>query len=343
MKKIISAYLLTVFISLNPCFAFSELYYFKNIKTSEVEPLVKNSFDLYGYAIKKENPYYAVNELGNDYAIVILQQSGDNMFYYYQADKGNKPNKSLLKAIKRKNIIYEQSFNTGIIGVYDEIAQSLKANDGSPIQYSFSEESEVISRQQARNSYDNQRLYSGYVAQVSAGTKFNVYLQNAINTATASEGDTVTAVVQDGLMYKNDVIIPQGSLVYGTLTKARNATYASINGRVVIKFNKVVTPENQVYDITAETIDFTVSNEGKVGKSVKSAATTAVVGAALGLLFGLLSDNGHAGRSAAIGAGIGAGSSLVYSAAEKGVDAEIPSFTELELTLTSPLSVNISR
>ena len=86
-----------------------------------------------------------------------------------------------------------------------------------------------------------------------------------------------------------------------------------------------------------------VSNEGKVTESVKSAATSAVVGALVGLLFGMMSDNSHAGRSAAIGAGVGAGSALVYSAAEKGVDAEIPSYTELELKLTSPLTVNVTK
>lgn len=344
MKKIIASLILLFFTATNSCYAFSELYYFKNIKTSEVEPLVKNSFGLYDYKVKKENPYYAVNELGGDYAIVILQQSGDNMFYYYQAEKGNKPNKALLREIKRKNIVCEQSFNTGIIGVYDEIAEGLKANEGNPIQYSFKDEETVtIQPQQKKAYYDDQKLYSGYVAQVAAGTKFNVYLQNAINTATASEGDTVVAVVQDGLMYNNTVVIPQGSLVYGTLTKARNATYGSLNGRIVIDFNKIITPENKIYDISAETIDFSVSNEGKGKETVKNAASTAAVGAILGLLFGLLADNGHAGRSAAIGAGIGAGSSLVYSAAEKGVDAEIPSFTELEVTLKGPLNVSVSR
>ena len=61
----------------------------------------------------------------------------------------------------------------------------------------------------------------------------------------------------------------------------------------------------------------------------------------VGLLVGALSGGEHIGRSVAIGAGVGAGSSAVYSTAEKGVDAEIPSFTELEITLTQPLSVTV--
>ena len=48
------------------------------------------------------------------------------------------------------------------------------------------------------------------------------------------------------------------------------------------------------------------------------------------------------GTAAAIGAGVGAGTGLAGSAIERGVDAEIPSFTEMEITLTKPISVNVN-
>ena len=345
MKRLIALLILLFFMSTNSCLALSELYYFKNIKTSEVEPLVNSSLSTNGYKIVKENPYYAVMESNNDHAIIVLQQSGDNMFYYYQTDKGIKPHKALLKEIKRRNIVCEQSFNKSIISVYDEIAETLKTNQGNEIRYSFKDEqvNNTTASGNTQQTQIQQNKFSGYIAQLSAGTKFNVYLQNAINTASASEGDTIVAVVQDGLMYGNDVIIPQGSLVYGTLKKARSATYGSRSGRVVIVFDKIVTPENQTYLISAEEIDFSVSNEGKLGESAKSAATSAAIGALLGLLFGALAGTDHIGRSVAIGAGVGAGASAISSVAEKGVDAEIPSFTEIELTLTSPLNVSVSR
>ena len=341
MKKILAALILLFFITTNSCYAFSELYYFKNIKTSDVEPLVSDSINYYGFRILKQNPFYAVSD-NNDTAIVILQQSGNNMFYYYRADKNTRINKSVLKEIKKRNIICEQSFNTNLIGIYDEIADSLLNTGGNPIQYTFDEPKNNITQTKVPKQ-ENNSFYGGYITQIASGTKFNVYLQNAINTATASQGDSVIAVVQDGINYGNTVIIPQGSLVYGTLKKARSAKYGSISGRIVIDFNKIVTPDNHVYNISTENIDFAVANEGKVAESAKNAASTAAVGAIVGLLVGLLSDNGHVGRSAAIGAGIGAGSSLVYSVAEKGADAEIPSFTELELTLKEPIKVNVTK
>ena len=142
-------------------------------------------------------------------------------------------------------------------------------------------------------------------------------------------------------MYNGQEVAPQGSLVYGSLSKARPATYGSRNGRVIINFNQLVTPDNRVYNISTEEIDFTVSNEGKIGESVKSAAGAALAGALVGLLFGALSGSDHIGRNVAIGAGVGAGASAISSTAERGVDAEIPSFTEIEITLTQPLSVTV--
>ena len=342
MKKFIAFTVLFFFTVTNSCYAFSELYYFKNIKTADVEPVVSSSFIEHNYEIQKSNPYYAVSKSNGSYAVVILQQSGGNMFYYFKSEKNSKVNKSVINEIKKQNIICEQSFNNNLIEIYDEIADTLIQNSGNPIQYSFDDTTPIVSQKKNEPKVDN-NIYTGYIAQISAGTKFNVYLQDAINTATASQGDTVVAVVQDGISYNGNIVIPQGSLVYGVLKKARSATYGSMNGKIIIDFNRIVTPENYNYNISVEKIDFVVANEGKLAESAKNAAASAAVGAVVGLLFGLLSSNSHAGRSAAIGAGVGAGSSLIFSAAGKGVDAEIPSFTELELTLKSPLNVSVSR
>lgn len=339
MKKLLALVLSIFFVCTNSCYAFSELYYFKNIKTADVEPCVSSSLLNYGFSIIKENPFYAVS--GEDYAVVILQQSGDNMFYYYQADKNTKVNKAVLKEMKKRNIVVEQSFNTGIIEIYDNLAKELVFNSGAQKRYTFEDEPVIQPQVQPQKQVQKQQTYSGYVTQISAGTKVNAYLQNAINTASAVKGDQIIAVISDTITYNGQAVIPQGSLVYGMLSKARSATYGSRNGRVVINFNQIVTPENKVYNISAEEIDFTVSNEGKVTSAAKNVVTHAAVGAVVGMLIALITDN-NVGKGAAIGAGVGGGSSLVYSTAEKGVDAEIPSFTELEITLTKPFNVSIS-
>lgn len=343
MKKIIALLLTFFFTATSNCYAFSALYYVKNIQTKDMEPIVKNGFDVNNYRLLKQNPYYGISQSSDEKVIVIIQQSGGNMFYYYNSDDDIKINKTIQKELKRCGLVVEQSFNTSLIDIYDNLAKEVTSTTETLKTYNFEEPSPAFEPPGQQGTEQNTQLsvYKGYVAQLASGTKIQAYLQNAINTATAAKGDQIVAVLTNPLTYNGLEVFPQGSLVYGTLSKARAASYGSRNGRVVINFNQLVTPDNKTYNIATEAIDFTVSNEGKVSESIKSAAGAAVAGALVGLLFGALSGSDHIGRSVAIGAGVGAGSSVVYSTAERGVDAEIPSFTEIEITLTQPLGVSV--
>ena len=214
----------------------------------------------------------------------------------------------------------------------------------SPNRYTFEDPQPVYTNQYDYNVQQletNQNSLKGSVAQIASGTTLNVYLQTAINTSTANKGDQIIAVLMKDLTYNGNVVFPQGSLIYGTLTKAVHASYGSRNGKVTINFNQIVTPENKTYNISTEKIDFNVSNDGKVTSVVSNAAVGALVGALGGLVYAALSG-GDLGTAAAIGAGVGAGGALVGSTVEKGVDAEIPSFTEMDITLTRPINVTIS-
>ena len=272
---------------------------------------------------------------------MILQQSGSNMFYYYQSVNNSRLNNAIVKEIKKQDIECEQSFNQSIIDIYNNLAKDVITTTGSVKKYTFEEPESVFTPPQEATKSQQSNALKGYVGQLASGTKISIYLQNAINTSTAQKGDQVIGVLTGNLTYNNTVIAPQGSLVYGTLSKARSATYGSRNGRVIIDFNQIVTPENKTYDISTEEIDFSVTNEGKIARSAKNAVVGAATGALIGMLFAALTDHSVA-RGAAIGAGMGAGSSVIHSTAERGVDAEIPSFTELEITLSQPLNISVS-
>ena len=350
MKKIIALFLALLISAFNGAFAFSEVYYLKNVTPATIQPSVLNGFYSQNFKlIDQKNPYYAKSTKNSeDYAVVILQQSGNNMFYYYQSNNNKRINKYILKAARRAGIDYEQSFNANIIGTFDDIAKRTISTSGLNTQnaYVFNDNEPAyssiysISTTASNQKKQNTNTYKGYVANVESGTKINVYLQSAINTSSAVEGDRVIAVLTNDLKYNGYVVAPQGSLVYGILTKARHATYGSRNGRVIIDFNQLVTPEGKTFNIETEKIDFTVTNEGKLSKVASNAAVGAAVGALSGLLIGALS--GHVGVSTAIGAGVGAGGALIGGVAERGVDAEIPSFTEMEITLTKPFSTTVS-
>lgn len=346
MKKIIALFLMLFFTSFNAGFALSELYLIRNASADNVKPMVTSGFNDYKYKLSKYDPYYGKSVSDpSDYAVVILQQNGTDMYYYYQSNGSRKISKAILKDLKRSGYLYEESQNVNILEVYDRLAQDVMYNTYSaPNRYSFEDVPEPnVNLNNSTNQYyqPSQNSLKGAVAQIASGTTLNVYLQNSINTANANKGDQVIAVLMKDVVYNGATVFPQGSLIYGTLTKAVHATYGSRNGKVVIQFNQIVTPENKSYAITAEKIDFAVTNDGKVKSVVSSAATGAIIGAIGGLLYAALSG-GDIGTAAAIGAGVGAGTGLAGSAIEQGVDAEIPSFTEMEITLTKPISVTIS-
>ena len=181
----------------------------------------------------------------------------------------------------------------------------------------------------------------GYVGKISAGTKFSAYLRSPVNTATASKGDNINAVLSQDWVYGNKLIASQGSVVYGTITKANRASYGYRNGSVQINFTQIATPDGRTYDIKAEKVDFKVDSTGKLG----NAAGKVAAGAAIGILGSLLalalsSGDKSVGKAVAIGAGVGAGTGLLTAAAEKGVDAEIPAYTEIEIVLEKPLNIS---
>ncbi len=342
MKKIIALFITLIYMATNSAFAFSELYYLKNVNATQLQPVVTSAMSSANYQVKNTNPIYAVSVYDkDDYASVILQQSGQNVFYFYNSNNNKKINKNILKTFKNSGIEYEQSQNANIINIYENLAQKATTSQGDS--YVFTDGNSTYNNTYSNSTYkqpSNNDSLRGYVAQITKGATIHIYLQNAINTATTVKGDRIIGVITTDVKYNGITVFPQGSMVYGTLTTARHATYGSRNGRVVIDFNQIVTPDNKTYNISTEEIDFTVTNEGKVAHIAGDAVVGAIVGGLLGLLVG--SMTGHIGASTAIGAGVGAGGSLLSDTAERGVDAEIPSFTEMELTLTKPVNVTVS-
>lgn len=347
MKKLIALLIMLFYSSLNACFALSELYLVKNANTENIKPIVTDSYNTYKFKLSKYNPYYGKSiDDSSEYAVVILQQNGANMYYYYQSNENKKINKAILRELRRSGYDYEETANANILEVYDRLAQDIMYDTySSENRYSFDDTPEPnIQLNNTTNpnySYQTSTSLKGAVAQLSSGTTLNVYLQNSINTATANKGDQVIAVLMKDLLYNGAVVFPQGSLIYGNLTKAVHASYGSRNGKVSIQFYQIVTPENKSYSITTEKIDFNVSNDGKVNTVVTNAVGGAVIGAIGGLLYAALSG-GDIATAAAIGAGVGAGTGIAGAAIEQGVDAEIPSFTEMEIKLTKPISVTVN-
>lgn len=340
MKKFLALLISLVYLfSANAALALNELYYLSNVNRETLAPQVEALLTEKDYTLKKKNPFWAVsNKNPENYAVVILEPTGQNLFYYIETNKkGTSFNKAFLKSLKEQNIFYQEYYGDLYMNHFAQMAQ--KAMTGTQKTYSF-ESSQQPQPQQVQKTQVPSNALKGFVASVGAGSVLDVYLQNAINTATANIGDNVVGVLKsDWVVDGLHVVAPQGSVLYGNLTKAVSARYGSRNGGVVIDFNKIVTPDGKTYDLVTQPIDFDVTNDGKLKSTASKVAVASAVGALAGLAFALLGGGDNIGSGAAIGAGVAGGISLISSVAEKGVDAEIPSYTELEVVVEQNINV----
>lgn len=341
MKKFLALFLcMLYFLSTNVCYAFEELYYLKNVDKNTVVSHVKTVLDDRDFEIKNENPLHAISKKkAENFAIIVFQPSGKNLFYYYESnDKNKKLNKKIIKAFKKNEIEYEQSTDPMLLSNFADIVY--RYNTGTKKVYSFEEP-----KQQQPSSAETQQkvkptTLQGFAGKIGKGENLKVYLQNAINTATAAEGDVVNAVLKEDWKYKDFTVAPAGSVLTGSVVKASSAKHGSRNGSVDFVFNKIHTPDGKMLDISTEKVEFNVSNDGKVKQVLVSTVAMAAVGALIGLAFAALTgDSSDLAKGAIIGASISGGGALVSGVAQKGVDAEIPAYTDIEIVLDKDVSV----
>ena len=272
-----------------------------------------------------------------DGKVVLLEMGEGNKLGYLTVDAN-----AIYGVDNKQDIVYEQSENETHLTNFANIVQKTKT--GETKTYSFEQPSKNISTitPSVKNTAETTTL-KGFVGKIEKGTMLDVYLQTAINTAIAKEGDRVVAVLKNDWVYNGCVVAEQGSILEGSLTQASPAKVASRNGSVQIVFTRLVTPKGKVYELSTEEIDFKVTNEGKIQRIALKTLVWSAVGGLVGLaLAAIFSGSDSLVKGAVIGASVAGGTALVSSTAERGVDAEIPSFTDLEVKLSKPLNVVLS-
>lgn len=343
----------------------SQLYFISNPSKNDILKIIEYAFADKSYTLQTRLPYYGISKKYGK-AVILLEDDVKGLYYYYDGDE--RLNNYILKQFNKKSFSYTP-VNTALKDSFDNMAQekvfgirknydfdnnntaNYQPQSTYQPQTTYQQDYQQTSRTnyqppsnqvQAAYQQASQTVLQGYIGQLAAGTEIPAYLQSSLNTETTQKGNKVVLVLSRDLMYNNTVVAPQGSLVYGTVTQARSATYAQRNGKIQIDFNTLQLPSGQTYNISTEKIDFQVEgNEGKAniaGKVIAGAAATAL----LTLAFAALGGSTHIGRATAIGAGVGAVTVGVAQAAQKGVNAEIPAYTEINLILTQPLSVKMN-
>lgn len=198
------------------------------------------------------------------------------------------------------------------------------------------------------NTYNAQNTgnLQGKVTYVPAGTVSTVMLSNSLSSESTTVGSPVSVTLVNDLMYNGKLITSKGSVLNGTVIKAKKAGFGNRNGQIQVIFNTMTTPQG--YNIPVNAVFKTDDNSGilKGGAtkdSAKDYAKNTVVGAgagaALGTAMGALSD-GSVGKGAIYGTAIGGGLGLIKGAATKGDNLTVPSGAYLDIYFTQPITLS---
>ena len=186
---------------------------------------------------------------------------------------------------------------------------------------------------------------SGKKLAVPAGTRLAVVLENGISTRTAKAGDSLYFHTAFPVTENNQVIIPVGSYLRGTLLETQRPGRVKGRGEFRLRLESLILPNGYTVDLlavprSAETAGTTdsegkVTGEGGKGKDVGTVATTTATGAGIGAI----ADGGKgAGIGAAVGGLVGLGAVLLT----RGPDAQLPRGTTLDIVLERELSLDAS-
>jgi hypothetical protein len=173
--------------------------------------------------------------------------------------------------------------------------------------------------------------------QVRQGTEIHLTLLDAINTATAQEGDPFVAVLSQPVIVDSLIVLPAGTRVHGvvsTIQKAKNFSlfrgqaYLSVSFKTIEIDSRLVPVQMSILGIgqprvegySRERHDVKIM-EGEILQEkhdVKGDVIGMAVGGGGGSLIGLIAGN------VARGFGIGLAGGAVYIASRKGKEINMP-------------------
>jgi hypothetical protein len=168
---------------------------------------------------------------------------------------------------------------------------------------------------------------------LAAGTKVSVRTEDAINSASAVEGQTYAAEVADDVLDANgDVVVPHGSNAQIVIRSASKGGRFRGASDLVLDLQSI-SVEGQQYTVT--TTDLKESGKQGLGANKRTAEYSGG-GAALGAIIGAIAGGG---KGAAIGAGAGAGGGALTQILTKGGSIKVPAETVLTFQLDMPVKI----
>ncbi len=164
---------------------------------------------------------------------------------------------------------------------------------------------------------------------IPSGTTLAVRLVDAIDSETATQGQTFHATLNSPLAVDGNIAIPTGYNVEGHIVTVQSAGKFAGKSLLVLQLDRI-SASGSVYNLQTDQYKKEGNSRGK------NTAEKVGAGAGIGAIIGAIAGGG---KGAAIGAAAGGGLGAGAQAITKGQQIKLPSETVLNFTLQAPLTV----
>jgi type IV secretion system protein VirB10 len=184
-----------------------------------------------------------------------------------------------------------------------------------------------------------------------SGTKIPLALKHAITTKSAHEGDAVYAETTFPVVVNNQIIIPAGSYVQGSVSNVKRPGRVKGRAEILVHFNTLIFPNGYTLllpgavdnvpgleggRMKSKDKEGTIQGDSTKGKDAARIAETAGTG-------GLIGAAADGGKGAAMGGAAGGVIGLATVLFSRGPDLRLDAGSTMETVLERPITVDMAR
>ena len=168
-------------------------------------------------------------------------------------------------------------------------------------------------------------------ATLAEGTKIEVRLQDALDSAVNKTGDTFSAILDKDIVVDGAVVAPRGSVLDGELSSVTRSGKVEGVASMSIQLTSL-TVAKQTYPLQTEILKFQAES------TKKKDATKVGIGAGIGAVIGAIAGGG---KGAAIGAAVGGGAGGAAVVLTRGKEVKFEAEQALSFVLRNSISIKL--
>jgi hypothetical protein len=168
-------------------------------------------------------------------------------------------------------------------------------------------------------------------AAIAEGTKIEVRLQDALDSAVNKTGDTFSAILDKDIVVDGAVVAPRGSVLDGELLNVTRSGKVEGVASMSIQLTSL-TVAKQTYPLKTEILKFQAES------TKKKDATKVGIGAGIGAVIGAIAGGG---KGAAIGAAVGGGAGGAAVVLTRGKEVKFEAEQALSFVLRNSISIKL--